>query len=444
MSQLALLGGPKTVTKPLPKWPIWGQDDREALLAVLESGKWWMYAYGESELGSEEGSTPQQSQVEQFEEEFAACHRVKHGIAVTNGSAALEICMRAIGLEPGDEVITTPYTFFATSECILNANALPVYVDIDPETYNIDASKIEEAITDRTRAILPVHFSGELADMDSLCAIAARHNLPVIEDAAQAQGVSLRGGRYAGSFGNAGTFSFQASKCLNCGEGGLILTNSDEMAELAWSLRHYGRTKDGLWYEHHRLAWNCRMSEWQGALLRTQLRKLPEQNARRAANVRYLYQRLEEIDGLAPVRLHPNTQTHSHYLVMLRYDASAWSGLARERFLEALNAEGVPAVAGYSLLNFENPLFDRLDLSSPRSPYMLGRAKPIDYRGFTEKCSNAVRACRQEAIWLMHDLFLGDTAHVDMIVAAILKIKECSGQLAAMHCGNARLIRCIR
>jgi dTDP-4-amino-4,6-dideoxygalactose transaminase len=429
MSQLALLGGPKAVTRPFPSWPVWNDDDRRAVLGVLESGKWWMYAYGEKELGSESDAPPQRSQVEQFEEEFAAAHRVKHGIAVTNGSVALDICMRAIGLQAGDEVITTPYTFFATSGCILNANALPVYVDIDRQTYNLDPARIEEAITERTRAILPVHFSGELADMEAICRIAARHGLRVIEDAAQSHGVCLKGQRYAGSFGEAGIFSFQQSKCVTCGEGGAILTNSDEMADLAWSLRHYGRTREGLWYEHHRLSWNSRMSEWQGAVLRTQLRKLPEQNARRMTNVKYFFDRLRTIGGLTPVKLHPQGETHSHYLVMLRYDPSAWGGLSRQRFLEALNAEGVPATGGYSFPSFENPVFRQVDLASPRSAYMVGRSSPIDYRSFAERCPNAIRACREEAVWLMHSLFLGERRDVDMILDALTKVKESRARL---------------
>jgi dTDP-4-amino-4,6-dideoxygalactose transaminase len=424
MTQLALFGGPKTVQKPFPGWPIWTEDDKAALIDVLESGKWWMYAYGDAELGSELGGLHQRSQVEQFEEEFAELHHVKYGIAVTNGSTALDICMRGIGLEAGDEVITTPYTFFATSGCILNANALPVYVDIDPKTYNLDPAQIEAAITPRTRAILPVYFGGELADVDAIARIAAKHGLKVIEDAAQAQGVSLRGGRYAGSFGEAAIFSFQASKCLTSGEGGLILTNSDAMAEAAWSLRHYGRSKNGLWYEHHRLGWNSRMSEFQGALLRTQLRKLPEQNARRMANVEYFFERLRHVEGLTPLALHPEGETHSHYLIMLRYDSAAWDGLPRERFLEALNAEGVPATAGYSFPSFDNPIFQRLDLKSSRSVYMCGRTSSIDYGDFARKCPNAIRACREEAIWLMHHLFLGDKSDVDTLVEAILKIKQ--------------------
>ncbi|MBN2291450.1 MAG: DegT/DnrJ/EryC1/StrS family aminotransferase [Pirellulales bacterium] len=436
MNRLALLGGEKAVREPFPEWPIWDRSDRQAVVDVLESGKWWMYAYGEAELGSEADGAGPRSQVEQFEEELAAFHHVKHAIAVTNGSTALDICMRAIDLAAGDEVITTPYTFFATSQCILNADALPVYVDIDPETYNIDVTKIEEAITPRTRAIMPVHFSGELADVEAIGRIADRHGLRFIEDAAQSQGVSLRGDRFVGSFGDAAIFSFQASKCLTCGEGGAIITDSDEFAEAAWSLRHYGRVKNGLWYEHHRLAANSRMTEFQGALLRTQLRRLGEQNSRRMENVDYFYKKMEEVEGLTPVNLHPDAKTHSHYLVMLRYDASRWGGLSRDIFLEALNAEGVPAFAGYSFLNFQNPVFYRLDLTSAQSPYMAGRQKPIDYRDFLEKCPNADRACREEAVWLMHQLFLGNISHVDAIIRAIVKIKEQQAELHTSRVGQ--------
>ncbi len=423
MSKLALMGGPKAVHTPWPQWPVWDESDEAAVIEALRSGKWWMYAYGDAELGSDAAVPGDRSQVERFEEEFAALHRVKYARAVTNGSVALDICMRAIDLQAGDEVITTPYTFFATSGCILNANALPVYVDIDPETYNIDPRRIEEAITDRTRAILPVYFSGEIADMDAIRRIADRHGLRVIEDAAQSHGASLRGGRYAGSLGDAAIFSFQESKCLTCGEGGLILTSSPELAEAAWSLRHYGRSRTGLWYEHHRLAWNSRMSELQAALLRSQLRRLARQNATRMQNVSYFLERVASIEGITPVRLHPDGETRSHYLVMLRYDARAWDGLPRARFLEALAAEGVPATGGYSFPSFENPVFRRLDVSSPRSVYMIGRSKPIDYAGFAERCPVAMRACREEAIWLMHPLFLGTTREVDGILEAFHKIR---------------------
>lgn len=423
MSQLALLGGSKSVTSPLPSWPIWDDRDRQAVVDVLESGNWWMYAAGEAELGGAD-EAPARSQVEQFEREFAAAHRVKHAIAVTSGSTALEICARAIDLGPGDEVITTPYTFIATSTCILNAGALPVYVDIDSETFNIDAARIEEAITDRTRAILPVYFAGELADIDTICDIASRHGLKVIEDSAQSPGVCLEGDRYAGSFGEAGIFSFQASKTLNSGEGGVITTNSAAFADAAWGLRHCGRTKESLWYEHHRVGWNARMTEFCGALLRTQLARLPEQNARRMANVNHFFERLRAADGIEPARLHPDATQRSHYLVILRYDPAAWGGLSRDRFLEAVNAEGVPAIAGYTFPSFDNPLFANVDFASPDSVYMIGRSEPVDYTSFAERCPNAVRACRETAVWLMHTLFLGDTALVDQLADAFLKVRK--------------------
>jgi dTDP-4-amino-4,6-dideoxygalactose transaminase len=349
---------------------------------------------------------------------------VKHALAVTNGSVALDICMRAIDLKSGDEVITTPYTFIATSTCILNAGALPVYVDIDPETYNLDPGKIEQAITPRTRAILPVHFAGELADMDAICKIGARHNLRVIEDAAQAPGVCLRGDRYAGAIGEAGIFSFQASKTLNSGEGGIITTNSDEFADKVWGLRQCGRTKQSVWYEHHALGFNSRMTEFCGALLRTQLKRLDDQNARRATNVERFFKGIHNVSGFAPAKLHPDETRRGHYLVLFRYDAAAWDGLPRARFLEALNAEGVPVMSGYAFPSFENPLFRNLDFSSKSSAYMIGRDQPIDYSTFAAKCPNAIRACREEAVWMMHTPFLGDETLIDQMASAVVKLRE--------------------
>jgi len=424
MNRCALLGGPKAVDQPLPAWPIWDESDRHAITSVLDSGKWWMYAYGDAELGAEETAAESRSQVEQFEAEFAQMHHVRHAIAVSSGAMALEICMRAIDLKPGDEVITTPYTFFATSMCILNHMALPVYVDIDPNTYNIDPKRIEEAITERTRAILPVHFAGEPCDMDAIQSIAKKHNLIVIEDSAQAQGVDFADGQSAGGVGHAGIFSFQASKCLAAGEGGIITTQDDDMADAAWSLRHYGRTRDGAWHEHYRLGWNARMTEFAAALLRTQLKRLPSQNETRMANVARFYEGIADIDGLDPIHLNPNAVTHNHYLVILRYNAAAWNGLPRDRFIAALNAEGVPVSAGYSFPNYANPVFASLDFSSPQSPFTIGGRPSIDYRAFAERCPAAERACRHESLWLMHSVFLGSADLVDQMIDAIRKIRS--------------------
>jgi dTDP-4-amino-4,6-dideoxygalactose transaminase len=287
-------------------------------------------------------------------------------------------------------VITTPYTFVASSSCILNAGATPVFVDIEPESYNIDASLVERAITPRTKAILPVHFGGNIADVVRLREIADKHGLKIIEDAAQAHGAMLKGGRGAGSFGDMAIFSLQHSKLLTSGEGGVVTTNSDELADLAWSLRHYGRTRTGPWWEHVRLGWHYRMTEMQGALLIPQLKKLPEQNARRQRNAKVLFEGLSRIPGIAPHRIHPETESAAHYIVILRYDSRAWDGLPREKMLKAVQAEGVPCATGYTWPLYENPLF--LDRGFGH------------YRG---KCPVAEKACREESVWMSHNLLLG-------------------------------------
>ena len=200
MSQLALFGGSKAVTRPWPRWPMHDEAEAAGLKRVLNSGKWWLYAYGGGPRP--DGTTSADvSEVEQFEREFAAAHFVKHCYAVTSGTNALEIALQACEVGPGDEVITTGYTFIATSSAILSRCALPVYVDIDPDTYNLDPARIEEAITPKTRAIEVVHLGGEICDMDAVLAIARKHNLKVIEDAAQASGshpARQQGGRRPG------------------------------------------------------------------------------------------------------------------------------------------------------------------------------------------------------------------------------------------------------
>ncbi|MCX5660038.1 MAG: DegT/DnrJ/EryC1/StrS family aminotransferase [Planctomycetota bacterium] len=421
MQKPALLGGPKAVTQSIPVWPQRDADDRDAVLSVVDSGHWWMY----DDMGP-----GNKSHVERFEKEFGSHHRAKHAFAVSSGSMALEICVRALGIGPGDEVITTPYTFIASTSCILAANALPVYVDIDPETYNIDPRKIEAAITDRTRAILPVHFSGEFADMEAIQAIAKKHNLRVIEDAAHAHGASLTGDRYAGAFSDAAIMSFQESKNLACGEGGVILTNNQEVADLAWSMRHYGRDPKLAWYAHVRLGSNGRLNELSAALLRSQFRKFPAQTALRQANVKRLYDRMAGFEGLAGVKLHPKGVTRAHHLVMLRYDPRGFAGMTRDQFLKAAQAEGIPCGAGYCHALFENPMFANMDLASSKSPYMIGRSKPVDYGSFHATCPNAVRVCKEEAVWMGSPAFLGSAELVDQFVEGFQKVKANAKELA--------------
>jgi|WetSurMetagenome_2_1015567.scaffolds.fasta_scaffold160456_2 dTDP-4-amino-4,6-dideoxygalactose transaminase len=421
MGKLALRGGTPVRTRPFPAWPEVDADDETAVLDVVRGGKWWMYAYSAAELAAE--GTDGGSRVEAFERAFASFQHARYALATASGSGSLEIACRAAGLKPGDEVITTPYTFVASSSCVLNAFAIPVFVDVDPETYNLNPELVEAAITGRTRAILPVHFGGNIADMTRLREIARRHNLLVIEDSAQAQGASLRSG-WAGTLGDMGIFSLQQSKILTCGEGGIFTTNDEELAHLAWSLRHYGRTETGLWYEHVRLGWHYRMTELQGALLLSQLRKVAGQNARRQRNVSALFKALERLSGVVPCRLNPETDQPVFYLVILRYDSEKWDGLPRERLLAALQAEGIPCLGGYSFPLYENPMFRTIDFNGDNSPYRIGRSGAIDFGRYRGACPVAEKACREEALWLTHNMFLGSEDDALDIARALEKIYE--------------------
>jgi dTDP-4-amino-4,6-dideoxygalactose transaminase len=430
MAKLAINGGSALRQRPYPKWPVVDPCDEKIVTDVVRSGNWWMYSYGDDEFaGTVEGT----SQVQQAEEAFAGMHKVKHAYATTSGSASLEIACRAIGLQPGDEVITTPYTFVATSTCILNALAIPVYVDIGPDTYNIDPTLIEAAITERTRAIIPVHFGGNFAKMDEINRIAKKHGLTVIEDAAHAHGASLKDGRCAGSLGDLAIFSMQQSKLLTCGEGGFITTDDDELGEACWSLRHYGRSKTGKWYEHFKLGWHYRMSELQGALLVSQLEKLPDQNRIRSRNVKILREGFDAIPGVEPVNQNPETDKDVYYVLCLRFDPRQWDGITRDTVVAALIAEGIPAFGGYSFPLYENPLFQNLDFNGPHSPYQLGRSEPVgDFRRYRETCPVTERACYNESIWLTHDMLMGSDGDTRDILRGFNKLYENRDELNRM------------
>src|SRR5512133_1359934 len=219
-SSLALFGGPKTRTAPFPSWPIFGAAEEERLLRALRSGKW----------GKLHGP-----EVAEFERRFAAMHGARHGIGVVNGTVSLRLALMAAGIRGEDEVIVPSYTFLATATAVVEANAVPVFADIDLATFNLDPAAVAAAITPRTRAIIPVHMGGQPADLERLMALARRHDLTVIEDAAHAHGAICRG-RPAGSIGDMGSFSFQSSKNLTCGEGGILITSDDRLAETCRSL----------------------------------------------------------------------------------------------------------------------------------------------------------------------------------------------------------------
>lgn len=420
MNQLALFGGTPTRQKPFPDWPVFDENEERALLEVLRSGRWWSGTQAYHDRPGAECA----SRAAEFEARFAEFHSARFGLVCSSGTAALELALKAAGIGPGDEVIVPPYTFLATASAPLLLGAVPVFCDIEPHTLNLDPDRLEEAITPRTRAIIPVHFAGLAADMDRILVIARRHGLFVLEDAAHAHGASSRG-RMMGSIGDAGIFSFQASKNMTAGEGGLVLTNDDELAELCNSYLWAGRKLGRPWYEHYRLGWNYRITEFQAALLIEQLRRLPEQTARRMRNGLALSAQLADVPGLRPLDVPEWVSSHAFHIYILRVNEQEF-GLSREEFLTALEKEGIPCSGGYSAPLYRNPMFVENEFHANGLP-LTPPGQKVDYTVFSERCPVAEQACRDTA-WIEHRVLLGEPEDVADISRAIRKIHACKDE----------------
>lgn len=396
-SRLALHGGTPVRNRPWPSWPVWDESDVDALVSVVRSRRWF---------------GPTGTQVKEFAERWAAYHQATYAVPCTNGTHALEIAVRAAGVKAGDEVIVPPYTFIATASAVVQVNAVPLFADIDPASGNLDPDAVEATLTDRTRAIVAVHIGGCPADMDGLDTLANRRGLLLIEDAAQAHGAEWRE-RRVGALGDAGTFSFQATKNLNGGEGGVVVTNDERLYDRAWSLVNCGRVRQGGWYEHGLLSGNYRMTEWQAAILNSQLPRLDEQSDRRSQNARYLADRLQHIEGITPLQRDTRVTRHAYHLFIFRYDRRAFGDLPRTEFLRALSAEGIPCSPGYTPL-YRNEAFT---VDADTHPF----AGRVDYRQVSLPA--AEQLC-EEAVWLTQALLLAGREDMDEIVSAIRKIQD--------------------
>lgn len=397
--QLAINGGKKTVNKTF-NWPLFDERDVQAVTQVVASGLW-----GNPDCGG---------LVEKFEKEFAAYCGSKYAIACVNGSVSLRLALIASGVRPGDEVIVPPYSFIATASVVIECNCVPVFVDIQADTYNLDPSKIEAAITPRTKAIIPVHFAGQACDMDAIMAIAKKHSLCVIEDAAHAHGGEYKG-KKLGSIGHAGSFSFQSSKNLNAGEGGLVVTDDDGLYELMSSLRNVGRVKGGQWYEHHYAGCNYRITQFQAALLSVQLSRLEEQTKLRDENGRYLNELLAPVEGIRPLTRGHGETLHTYHLYIFRYDKSKFNGLSKEEFSRMLNAEGVPSFMGYPQPLYKQPVFQKKNFMCYAIP------GEVDYT--TVRCPVSENACYEEAVWILQHAMLGTREDMQQFAEAIEKIQ---------------------
>jgi len=408
MAELALNGGKKTKQKPFPLWPHFDQHEKQALEEVLESRVWWR--------------TPGTKTLE-FEQAFAKFHGAKHGIAVTNGTAALEVTMAALGIGPGDEVIVPDFTFIATASAVLFAGALPVTVDVARETYCLDPRLAEAAITPRTKALIAVHMGGHPADLDALSALARRKGIALIEDSAHAHATEWKG-RRIGTFGTAGTFSFQSSKLITAGEGGIIITNDDAFERQARSVHDCGRMPGEWFYSHFIYGSNYRLSEWQGAVLSTQLSRLDAQTQVRHKNARLLDKLLAQIPGITPQKLDSRCTRNGHYAYILHVDAKQFAGVSMARLIQAMNAEGIPDQASYPPLHaldvFRNGDYrKRLSGAQAKEPHAFLKS---DY-------PNTHRAA-YETIWIPQPALLGDEEDMQEIAAAWRKIQKFAKELA--------------
>ena len=414
MAKLAINGGPKAAEGvELPKWPLLHEEDKKAVLDALESRRWCRIYPG--------------SRVEQFEKAFAAYHDAQHGIAASNGTAALELALRACGIRAGDEVLVPAVTFIASAGAIVTgAAAVPVFVDSDPETLSISADGIEEAITDRTKAVLAVHYGGYPVDFDRILPIVQKHDLVLIEDCAHGQGTEWKG-RKVGTFGKMGAFSFQETKALAAGEGGIVLTNEAEVAERARLLHNIGRVVGRPGYEHHVLASNFRMLELQAALLLTQLQRYQRDQVRAKHEWgELLAEGLRRIGGVEPLRRDERITQRGYYFFVIRYDGKHFGGAHRDRFVEALKAEGVPCGAGYGMPLYRQPAFKREKIE----PLLPECSKPWpDYSHM--HLPVAEHFCAEEQVTLPHQVLLAGRQGMQMVLDAVGKIKGNSAELAA-------------
>jgi dTDP-4-amino-4,6-dideoxygalactose transaminase len=402
---------------------VYDAEDEQMLHDVLRSGNWWRHSYGEGVELAEDEANPQ-SMVARFQRAFARAHDCQYGICAANGTVTMEIGLRALGIRPGDEVIVPAYTYVATATAVLMVGSVPIFVDIEADTYNTDPGRVEEAITAQTRAIIPVHFGGQPCAMDAINELARQHDLKVLEDAAHAHGSSYNT-RHCGALADMGSFSFQLSKNMTAGEGGVITTNRTDYAEACEMLVWAGRKKGQPWYKHFVLASNARMTEFQGALLLGQLRRLPEQNARRAANARLLDELLGGIEGIVPLVTRPSTTAHSHHIYMFRYRPEAFAGLDKHRFVAALQAEGITgAFAGYTMPLYRNPLFTEKNFFGGSWPLdSWEHSRQLDYAAFEERCPVSERACAVEAVWIPQTMLLADETAIRDIARAVRKVQ---------------------
>ncbi len=397
MNDLALFGGTPVRTEPFTSWPRFSSSIGDNVINSLKTGQWG--------IGS--------PAIAEFEQQFAKFQDAKYCISTNSGTTALWVALKAAGVKAGDEVILPAYTFIATASAVLMANAVPVFADAELETFNMDPEQIEDLITEKTKVIMPVHIAGSPADITQINAIAAKHGLAVVEDAAQAHGAEYNG-RKVGAQGIGGIFSFQTSKNMSAGEGGAIVTNDDDYNDACFSYHNCGRVRGGRWYEHQHLGGNFRLSALAAAMLLGQLEIINGEMDIRDRNRARLDDAIGQIPGLIPLAQYPETSRVSNHLYLLRYQAEEFHDIPREQFFKAMQAEGVFTYAGYV------PLYkEKLFITNPAEyPWLRDR----DYQNLNRPVTEEL--CNRQAVWLKQNHLLGSDEDIQDIIDAFVKVTD--------------------
>jgi len=408
MAELAIAGGRPVRAEPYPDWPHGDDEDVAAVEEVVRGGRWG----GFPEPGPKAAA---------FEEAFAAYQGAEHGVLMANGTVTMEVALKALGIGWGDEVILPALTFAATVYAPIAAGAVPVVVDVTPDTWTIDPDLVEAAITPRTRAIMPVHLGHQMADMDRVMEIARAHDLAVVEDCAHAHGQRWIG-KGAGCIGDFGSFSHQSSKIMTAGEGGTLLTNDDRLARLAHSIIDCGRPKDDAEAEYTFGA-NYRLSELSAALLTVAMGRFPEQQAQRATLGAIFEGLVADVPGVRVMPHDPRITRWSFYRYVLAIEPDAFAGRTNQVVCDALEAEGVGAWTGYEPMSH----YDLFQPSLSRLPVAVEHADRLDPAKMSFPVAEA--AGLRESVYVDENVFRSDRAGIEHAVEAIAKIQRHADEL---------------
>ena len=419
MAKLAINGGRAVLPKGLGvTWPQFDKDDERALLKTFRSGVWWRGGDVDTQAKSECGK---------FERAFAAYQSAEHGLCVCNGTIAVECALRAAGVKTGDEVIVPTMSFVVSASAVLPLGAIAVFADCDPETYQPDPDAIEAAITPRTAAIVIVHFGGYPADLDRIVKIARKHKLPLIEDCAHSQGSQWRG-KGLGSYGDYGTFSFQQSKALTCGEGGIVLARTLDLWRKAYRFHNLGRLESKGFYQFYEPSSNFRLTNLQGAILNSQMKKLKRQVPQKMRAAKFLSREFAKLGGIRALPEDERITRRGYYYLVLKYDPAEFKGLHREEFLKAIQAEGVGMGHAYGTPIHKYPLFQNMKVPAK---YTKSQYKKV-------RCPVTERILADECVSFHQANLMADRKTLEKVVAAVAKVKENVDQLLPKKKGRGK------